>query len=223
MLDEADEMLSLGFKSELDQALSALSGVQSTWLFSATLPPSVNEIVNQHLSANAKRIAIKGKSGVNKNVSHQFLICTTVEKMPILLQFLGTQNKNQGIVFCKTKESVKKLAEQLRTKKLKIEEIHGDLLQKDRNKAMRNFKNKNTAVMIATDIAARGIDIQNLAYVVHYEMPSSDEYYTHRSGRTGRGGMSGVSIALVTSRELKQIRALEKKLNVSFMQIRRMK
>jgi len=183
----------------------------------------INQIVNTHLSPDAFRVEIKGKSCVNKHVEHQFLICDENEKLLILLQFLKTQQKNQGIVFCKTKVAAKKLTKQLIAKNVKADTIHGDLLQKERDKAMRNFKKGQLSVLVATDIAARGIDIQNLAYVVHYQMPSSDEYYTHRSGRTGRGGKSGVSISLVTTTEMKQIRALERKLSVSFNQIRRMK
>jgi ATP-dependent RNA helicase DeaD len=222
VLDEADEMLSMGFKSELDEILSKLN-VENTWLFSATMPPAINQIVKTHLSPSAVRIEIRGKNGVNKNVEHQFLICDQPQKTPILLQFLKSQGKAQGIVFCKTKEAVKNLTKELFARQLKLDCIHGDLLQKERDKAMRSFKKNSISLLVATDIAARGIDVQNLAYVVHYEMPSSDEYYTHRSGRTGRGGKSGVSISLVTSKEMKQIRALEKKLGISFNQIRRMK
>lgn len=223
ILDEADEMLSMGFKDELDEILNLLSAVENKWLFSATMPQGINQIINNHLSPTAARIDIKGKSGVNKNVDHQFLICQPTEKAPILIQFLGGQGKRQGIVFCKTKDAVKSLVKVLESKKIKVDCIHGDLLQKERDKAMRNFKKNNLSVLVATDIAARGIDVQNLAYVVHYELPSSDEYYTHRSGRTGRGGKSGVSISLVTTHEMKQIRILERKLGISFTQIRRMK
>ncbi|NOQ74177.1 MAG: DEAD/DEAH box helicase [Crocinitomix sp.] len=223
ILDEADEMLSMGFKKELDEILSLCRAVENKWLFSATMPHTLNQIINTHLAPNASRIAIKGKSGVNKNVDHQFLICDVPEKLPILLQFLKTQQKSQGIVFCKTKNTAKTLVKQLIAKNISADTLHGDLLQKERDKAMRNFTKNNLQVLVATDIAARGIDIPDLAYVVHYEMPSSDEYYTHRSGRTGRGGKSGVSIALVTTKETKQVRILEKKLGVSFSQIRRMK
>lgn len=223
ILDEADEMLSMGFKDELDEILSLLKRVENKWLFSATMPQGINQIVNNHLSPDAARIDIKGKNGVNKNVVHQFLICSPEEKCQILLQFLNTMRAEQGIVFCKTKETVKSLVLELSAKKIKVDCIHGDLLQKERDKAMRNFMNKNVAILVATDIAARGIDVQNLAYVVHFEMPSSDEYYTHRSGRTGRGGKSGVSISLVTTKEMKQIRVLETKLGINFNQIRKMK
>ena len=223
VLDEADEMLSLGFKKELDKILDALPGVRSRWLFSATMPHSVGVIVRQHLSPDVEHILMSSKSGVNKKVDHQFLICAPEEKSSILLQFLGGQHGTQGMVFCKTKAAVKSLTEWLQSKRVKVDAIHGDLLQKERNKAMRAFKKGHTNVLIATDLTARGIDVPDLGYVVHYEMPSSDEYYTHRSGRTGRGGRSGTSISLVTGKEMKQLRILEKKLGVSFKQIRRMK
>ncbi len=223
ILDEADEMVSMGFKDELDEILSLMRKVENKWLFSATMPQGINQIVSSHLSPEAARIEIKGKNGVNKNVTHQFLICSQEEKALVLLQFLSSQGAAQGIIFCKTKEAVKNLVKELHAKKIKVDCIHGDLLQKERDKAMRSFLNKSITVLVATDIAARGIDVQNLAYVVHYEMPSSDEYYTHRSGRTGRGGQSGVSISLVDTKETKQIRALEKKLGISFTQIRRSK
>lgn len=223
ILDEADEMLSMGFKKELDEILSLCRAVENKWLFSATMPQTLNQIINTHLSPSAARIAIKGKSGVNKNVDHQFLICEVPEKLAILVQFLKTQQKSQGIVFCKTKNTAKTLVKQLIAKNVSADTVHGDLLQKERDKAMRNFTKNNLQVLVATDLVARGIDIPDLAYVVHYELPSSDEYYTHRSGRTGRGGKSGVSIALVTSKEMKQVRILEKKIGVSFSQIRRMK
>lgn len=223
ILDEADEMLSLGFKDELNAALETVGSTSNRWLFSATLPHGILQIINDHINPGAYRIELKGKSGVNKNVEHQFLVCEQQEKLFILLQFLSATSNQRGIIFCKTKNTTQTLGKQLAAKNIKVEMIHGDLLQKERDKAMRNFVKNKLKVLVATDIAARGIDIENLAFVVHYEMPSSDEYYTHRSGRTGRGGKSGVSISLVTTKELKQIRALEKKLHVSFRQIRRLK
>jgi ATP-dependent RNA helicase DeaD len=224
VLDEADEMLSMGFKDELDKILNLLSSVNSKWLFSATMPPGINQIVNQHLSPNSIRVDIKGKSGVNKKVTHQYLICSEIEKPLVLLQFLKSQGKNRGIVFCRTKASTQQVAENLLSKGIKVEQIHGDRLQKEREKAMRSFrKEENIRVLIATDLAARGIDVNDLSFVVHYQMPDQDEYYVHRSGRTGRGGKAGVSISLVTSTEMKYIRNYEKKLGLTFNQIRRAK
>jgi ATP-dependent RNA helicase DeaD len=221
VLDEADEMLSLGFKKELDDILNRLNQVRNRWLFSATMPHEIKHIVNTHLSENAQHFDTAQKHRINKNVTHQFLVCLAHEKLPILTEFISSQGINRGIIFCKTKVAAQKLVEQLVARKINVAAIHGDLLQKDRTKAMRSFKNKSTQILIATDIAARGIDVENLAFVIHYEMPAKDAYFVHRSGRTGRGGKSGLSLSIVTSAELKQIRFFEKKLGLNFVQLRR--
>lgn len=223
VLDEADEMLSMGFKKELDQILGFLSGVDNKWLFSATMPEGIKQIVNDHMSADAYRIEVSGRNVVNKNIEHKFLICDENEKLHILMQFLKSEQKNRGLVFCKTKVSTQKLAKQLIAKKVAADAIHGDLLQKERDKAMRAFKNGSLQLLVATDIAARGIDVEGLSFVVHYQLPDKDEYYTHRSGRTARAGKEGVSLCLVTTAEMKQIRYFEKVLGIAFTQIRQVK
>ncbi|MEZ5196777.1 MAG: DEAD/DEAH box helicase [Bacteroidales bacterium] len=223
VLDEADEMLSLGFKKELDQILGFLSKVENKWLFSATMPEGIKQIVNDHMSETAHRLEVSGRNVVNKNIEHKFLICEENEKLFVLLQFLNSEKGNRGLVFCKTKVSAQKLAKQLIAKRIAADAIHGDLLQKERDKAMRAFKNGSLQLLIATDIAARGIDVEGLSFVVHYQLPDKDEYYTHRSGRTARAGKKGVSLSLVTTAEMKQIRYYEKTLNISFSQIRQVK
>jgi len=220
VLDEADEMLSMGFKKELDQILGFLSKVDNKWLFSATMPEGIKQIVNDHMSADAHIIEVSGKNVVNKNIEHKFLICDESEKLLVLLQFLKSEQKNRGLVFCKTKVSAQRLAKQLIAKNIAADTIHGDLLQKERDKAMRAFKNGKLQLLVATDIAARGIDVEGLSFVVHYQLPDKDEYYTHRSGRTARAGKEGISLCLVTTPEMKQIRYFEKVLGISFSQIR---
>ena len=126
----------------------------------------------------------------------------------------------QKNVFCKTKNTTKTLAKQLIAKNISADAIHGDLLQKERDKVMRAFKNESLRILVATDLTARGIDVEDLAFVVHYELPSQDEFYTHRSGRTARAGKEGMSLAIVNSKELKQLRFFEKTLGISFSQIR---
>ena len=222
ILDEADEMLSMGFKKELDEILNFLPAVESKWLFSATMPHGIKQIINQHLSSNAIRINVS-KDVVNKKIEHQYLICDEVDKLNILAQFLKSEGKNRGIVFCKTKAATQKLAKQLIAKNFKADAIHGDLLQKERDKVMRAFKNESLQLLVATDIAARGIDVKDLTYVAHYQLPGKEEYYTHRSGRTARAGKNGVSLCLVTTAEVKQIRYFEKALSIVFKQIRQVK
>ena len=124
------------------------------------------------------------------------------------------------MIFCKTKAATKTLAKQLIAKNVSADAIHGDLLQKERDKVMRAFKNESLQLLIATDLAARGIDIADLSFVVHYQLPDKDEYYTHRSGRTARAGKNGVSLAIITTPEVKQLRYLEKSLHLSFKQVR---
>ncbi|MBI9067346.1 MAG: DEAD/DEAH box helicase [Salinivirgaceae bacterium] len=223
ILDEADEMLSMGFKSELDEILSFITSAESKWLFSATMPQGIHQIVKDHLKKDALRIEISGSNVVNKNIKHQFLICEEVDKLNILIQFLKTEKQGRGIVFCKTKLATQKLEKQLLAKNVTAGAIHGDLLQKERDKVMRAFQKERLQILIATDIAARGLDVKALSFVVHYQLPDKDEYYTHRSGRTARAGKEGISLCLVTSPELKQLRFLEKKLNIAFTQIREVK
>ncbi len=219
ILDEADEMLSMGFKSELDEILRFTSSAENKWLFSATIPNGIKQIVSDHLSANAVRIEVSDKNVVNKNIEHQYLICEEKDKLYALLQFLKKEGTNRGVIFCRTKTAAKNLALQLTSRNIASGAIHGDLLQKERDKVMRAFKNESLRLLVATDLAARGIDIEALSFVVHYQLPDKDEYYTHRSGRTARAGKKGISLSLVTAFETKQIRFYEKSLHISFHQI----
>lgn len=220
ILDEADEMLSMGFKDELDEILGFLSKVENKWLFSATMPHEIRQIVNKHMSEDAVKIEVSGRNVVNKHIEHQYIMCEDLEKLNVLMRFLGEQGENRGLIFCKTKVATQKLAKQLIARNVPADAIHGDLLQKERDKAMRAFKNKTVRVLVATDLAARGIDVANLAYVVHYQMPDQVDYYTHRAGRTARAGKEGISLCLVNSPELKQMRFIAEKLKISFNQIR---
>jgi len=219
VLDEADEMLSMGFKQQLDEILSALRNVENKWLFSATMPHGIKQIVNQHMAEDAHRIQIS-RDVVNKNIEHKFLQCEEVDKLPILMDFLRSKKGERGIIFCKTKAATAKLAKQLIAKNVAAEALQGDMLQKERDKAMRAFKNESLRLLVATDIAARGIDVQDLTFVIHYQMPDQEEYYTHRSGRTARAGKEGLSLALVTSKELRTLRNYEKSLGIGFSEVK---
>lgn len=220
ILDEADEMLSMGFKSELDEILGYMAYGVSKWLFSATLPHGIKQIVNEHMSPNAHRIEVSRKDVVNKNIDHQYLICDENEKLTKLLRFIEANPGNRGVIFCKTKSATQKLAKQLIAKNISADAIHGDLLQIERDKVMRAFKNEKLQLLVATDLAARGLDIHDLSFVLHYQLPDKEEYYTHRSGRTARAGKNGISLCLVTSVEMKQLRYFEKALGIIFSQVR---
>ncbi len=220
VLDEADEMLSMGFKAELDEILSMVSSVESKWLFSATMPDGIQEMVKKHLSADAHNIKVSGKNVVNNKIRHSYLVCEDNEKLNALLALIKSEHKKPGIVFCKTKAATIKLTKQLLAKNISVDCIHGDLGQKERDKAMRAFKNGSAQILVATDIAARGIDVDGLSYVAHYQLPESSEYYTHRSGRTARAGKEGLSLVLVNASEIRQIKKYESVLGISFKQIR---
>lgn len=220
VLDEADEMLSMGFKKELDQILNFVSNAQNKWLFSATMPHGIRQIVNDHLSPDAHRIEVSAQNVVNKNIDHQYYVCDEKEKLNVLVTFLNNQDENRGMVFCRTKAAAQKLTKQLLAKNISADAIHGDLLQKEREKAMRAFKKSRLQILVATDIAARGIDVAGLGYIIHYQLPDQIDYYTHRSGRTARAGKKGISLCLVTSGELNQLRGFEKELGIFFEQVK---
>ena len=220
ILDEADEMLSMGFKKELDQILGFINKKEQTWLFSATMPHGIRQIINEHMAEDAYRIEVGSKNVVNKNIDHQYIVCDEIEKLNEIIRFLKAQGEDRGIIFCKTKVATQKLTKQLIAKNVAVDCIHGDLTQKERDKAMRAFKNENLRVLVATDIAARGIDVAELSFVAHYQLPDQEEYYTHRSGRTARAGKKGISLSFVTSFELKQLRYFEKSLGIVFDQVK---
>ncbi|HEX8517826.1 MAG TPA: DEAD/DEAH box helicase [Bacteroidia bacterium] len=222
VLDEADEMLSMGFKASIDTILEKTNGQRQTWLFSATIPESLNSIIRSYMDKDAFKVEIDVKNVVNRDIEHQYVQCIdTKDKLNTLLEFLRTQGKGRGIIFCKTKDGTQSLAKQLIARNYPAEAIHGDLQQRDREKVMRAFKNEKVQILVATDMAARGIDVHDLQYVIHYQLPEQLEYYTHRSGRTGRAGKKGLSISLVTNSEMGRLKTIENELKITILKIRR--
>lgn len=222
VLDEADEMLSMGFKANIDTILEQTNGHRYIWLFSATIPESLAEIIQSYMDEDAYKVQVDVKNIVNRDIEHQYVQCIdTKDKLNTLLEFLRTQGKGRGIIFCKTKDGTQSLAKQLIARNLLAEALHGDLQQRDREKVMRAFKNQKVQILVATDMAARGIDVEDLQYVIHYQLPEQLEYYTHRSGRTGRAGKKGLSISLVTSSEMGRLKTIEKELKITVQKIRR--
>ncbi len=220
VMDEADEMLSMGFKKELTSILGKTQGSRSIWLFSATMPAELNDIVKRYVKPNAVRVHIDKEDAVNKNIDHQFVVQDDNSKLDTLVYFLKYHEKDRGIIFTRTKVTARTLEKQLKAKNQTVGLLEGDMTQKDRDKVMRAFKNKNLQFLVSTDVAARGIDIADLAFVVHYQMPDQTEYYTHRAGRTARAGKTGLSLALVNQKELLILRKIERELKIKFLQIR---
>jgi len=197
-----------------------LPNVESKWMFSATIPHGLKNIIANHMSEGVEHIKINPDNVVNKKIDHKYVVCEEDAKLYLLMQFLKSEHKNRGVIFCKTKAATKKLAKQLIAKNISADAIHGDLLQKERDKVMRAFKGKKIQYLISTDVAARGIDVEGLTFVVHYQLPESDEYYLHRSGRTARAGKDGVSMVFANTSEVKTLRNYERTLGIGFKQVR---
>lgn len=215
VFDEADEMLNMGFREDIDKILSFTEGEKSTWLFSATLAPELKKIVDKYMD-NPQEVKIDTSNVVNQNIEHLYFIAKSRDKLDVMKRIIELEPDMRGIVFCRTKRDTQQLAEQLQDKGLPVDAIHGDLSQNQRDQVMNRFKKHKLEFLIATDVAARGIDVNDLTHVVHYSMPDDLEYYTHRSGRTGRAGKKGISIALVNSNEKRKLKFIENKLKLSF-------
>ena len=219
VLDEADEMLSFGFKKDLDLILEQTSRACNIWLFSATMPKEIIQIINNYMDPEAVKVEVNKGQKFNPDIAHQYAICDQDQKIEALIFFLKSHKKERGIIFCKTKRATKQLQDQLTARNYQVGCIHGDLKQIERNKVMRAFKGDKLKVLIATDISARGIDVDNLAYVFHYQLPDQVEYYIHRSGRTARAGKKGVSILLIAPKEAKYMKLISKQLHIEFKQL----
>lgn len=218
ILDEADEMLSMGFKNDLQFILNTTKSSKQTWLFSATMPTDLKEIVKRYIKPNAIRLEIDRNHLVNSNISHFFVETTIMNKLDVVVKLLEARENQRGIVFCRTKAGTQALAQQLKEEGFDVAALEGDMQQKEREKVMRAFKNKKLQVLVSTDVSARGIDVQNLAFVIHYQLPEHLEYYTHRSGRTARAGNTGESIALVLANEISKLHEMEKSLGIKIKQ-----
>ena len=218
VLDEADEMLNMGFKEAIDEILSHTPETKSTWLFSATMPPEIRKIINKYM-VKPQEVTINREEKSNKDITHQYVITKSANKVAALRRFLDIQPKMRGVMFCRTRRETQQIAEELNDLGYSAEPLHGELSQQQRDAAMKRFKARSMQLLIATDVAARGIDVNDLTHVIHHTLPDQLESYTHRSGRTGRAGKKGVSLAFINPREGRKIQALERKINVKFEQV----
>lgn len=215
VLDEADEMLSMGFKEDLDKILKYTGNSKNTWLFSATMPAELDQLIKKYMSPKAIRVEPKNDL-INKNITHQYIQVSRTNKDDVLINLLDQHQQERGIIFTRTKAGAQKLVKSLKDEGFSVEALEGNMQQRDREKVMRAFKKESLQFLVSTDVSARGIDVNNLAFVIHYQLPESLAYYTHRSGRTARGGNSGISIALILPHELPQLKEIEQKLQISF-------
>jgi len=216
VLDEADEMISMGFRRELAAIFKECKNRRSTWLFSATFQAKVREMVEAHLSPQAKRIALEKARLVNPNIRHEYVICAREHKDDYIAQYLQRHAGERGLIFCRTRAGALRLGVELEKRGLAVAVLQGDLGQRERDKLMRGFKKERICYLIATDVAARGIDVEGLAFVLHHQLPDQFQYYTHRAGRTARAGRAGTSLCLIEPDERQAIATLEAELGVRF-------
>ncbi len=218
VLDEADEMLNMGFKEDLDTILEYTPEEKVVWLFSATMSPEIRRIVKTYMEHPAE-VKLNVENEVNANILHQFAVVKQSDKSEALTRFLDVDPDIRGVVFCRTRQDTQELADLLLKKNYRAEALHGDLSQKQRDRVMDLFKRKALQVLIATDIAARGIDVNDLTHVFHVSLPDDLSYYTHRSGRTARAGKKGISLAIINVHEREKLHRISKTLDIQFQQV----
>ncbi|WP_405369306.1 MULTISPECIES: DEAD/DEAH box helicase [unclassified Nonlabens] len=215
ILDEADEMLNMGFREDIDFILSKTDVGRNIWLFSATMAREIKKIVDTYM-VNPEEVRINRENIVNTNISHQFVQLKARDKTEALRRMLDFNQDMFGVVFCRTKRDTQQVADELNNNGYATEALHGDMSQAQRDAAMKRFRNKNLKLLIATDVAARGIDVEDITHVIHFALPEDPEFYTHRSGRTARAGKKGESIAFITKGDIRKMRYMESKLSIKF-------
>ncbi len=213
IMDEADEMIS-GFRTDMDKILATANRTYGTWLFSATLPDELNAITKTYLTKDLVKVMVDEAKSTNKGIEHFYVELVAEEKLNVLLHFLKNSKEKKGILFCRTKSGVQKLFKQLSANKIKSGAIHGDLPQGLRNKVMEQFREGHIDYLIATDVASRGVDIENVGLVLQYHLADTSEAYTHRSGRTSRAGKTGKSITFIFPEEREKMQTLMDEIKV---------
>ncbi|MDB4280081.1 DEAD/DEAH box helicase [Flavobacteriaceae bacterium] len=215
VLDEADEMIAV-LKEGLDTIIASLPKTKRTLLFTATMPGSIKQMVQNYLSKHVVDIQADMETLGHQGIDHQYVVVKPIEKLEVLMHFLNTKEGQRGIIFCKTKAAVNKLAKKLAINKFSSGALHGSLTQGIRDRIMGQFREGHIDILIATDLAARGIDVKQISYVVQYHLPDTYDAYVHRSGRTARAGAKGLSLSVIQEEELADIPDLEQELSISF-------
>ncbi len=218
VLDEADEMLNMGFRDDIDFVLKNTINRESTWLFSATMPSEVRAISKNYMD-NPKEVTVGKKNSGNVNIVHQYSVVPAQHRYESLKRLIDFNPDMYGLIFTRTKADAQEVSERLSKAGYDIEALHGDLTQQQRDKVMGRFRTKNLQLLIATDVAARGIDVDGITHVINFELPDDMEVYTHRSGRTGRAGKTGICLSICHSRESYKIKSLERMINAQFHKV----
>lgn len=215
VLDEADEMLNMGFQEDIDEILSHTPATKKVWLFSATMPSEVRRIASNYMF-DPFELTMGKKDASAENIEHHYYVVHERDRYAALKRIVDATPDIFGIVFCRTKWETQDIAEKLIKDGYNADSLHGDLTQQQRDKVMARYRNRSIQMLIATDVAARGIDVNDVTHVIHYNLPDEIGNYTHRSGRTARAGKSGISLAIINVREVGRIRQIEQKINSKF-------
>ena len=215
VLDEADEMLSMGFKEDLDFILSKAPGQVQKLLFSATMPKKVTTIIKEYMN-NPVTIAVDPINTAAINVVHRYHMVQAKDRYEVVKRIADINPNIYGIVFCRTRRETKDVSNRLMVDGYNADALHGELSQSQRDEVMNRFRKARLQLLVATDVAARGLDVNNLSHIINYNLPDDPEIYTHRSGRTGRAGKKGISIAIIHSREVRRLKDIEKISGIKF-------
>ncbi len=220
VLDEADEMVT-ALKTDLDIIIAEIPKSKRTLLFTATMPGTIKQLVQNYMSKHVVHIEADMETMGHQGIDHQFMIVEPIEKLEILLHFLSSKEGERGIIFCKTKAAVNKLAKNLAINKFSSGALHGSLTQPIRDRVMGQFREGHIDILVATDLAARGLDVKEISYVVNYHLPDTYETYVHRSGRTARAGAEGLSVTILQQEEVFEIPEFEKELGIVFTEMKK--
>ncbi|MCL4154870.1 UNVERIFIED_CONTAM: hypothetical protein GTU68_062206 [Idotea baltica] len=215
ILDEADEMVT-ALKEGLDAIITEIPKKRRTLLFTATMSGAIRQLVNNYMAKEVVQVEADMKTLGHQGIDHQYVVVEPIEKLEVLLHFLNTKEGKRGIIFCKTKAAVNKLAKKLAINKFSSGAIHGSLTQGIRDRIMGQFREGHIDILVATDLAARGIDVKEIEYVVNYHLPDTYDNYVHRSGRTARAGAKGLSLSIIQKEELEEIPEFEEDLGIQF-------
>lgn len=220
VLDEADEMVTI-LKESLDEIVAELPKKHATFLFSATLPGAIKQLVQNYLHKNVVQVSANMETIGNQGIDHEYIVVDPIEKLDVLMHFLNSKEGERGIIFCKTKAAVNKLAKNLAINKFSSGALHGSLSQGIRDRIMEQFREGYINILVATDLAARGIDVKEISYVINYHLPDTYEAYVHRSGRTARAGAKGLSLTVLQPEEVAEIKDFEKELGIQFSEFKK--
>ncbi len=215
VLDEADEMLNMGFKEEIDDILQSIPDSAHTWLFSATMPEEVRRIAAEYMDSPVE-VQSGERNSANVNISHRYVITRPKERLAVLRRFLDYDPDMYGLIFVRTRADAKEIADTLSNEGYNSDALHGDLSQAQRDNVMGRFRSRRLQVLVATDVAARGIDVTGITHVFHLNLPDDLSFYTHRAGRTGRAGAEGISLALTHPKDVRILRSIERIIKARF-------